>query len=109
MKHVLECSHITNTIMPTTMLELASFRNPHKLAFHSLYMLLLIAQFLQNCVQEVYPLQTSKPNLSSTMSDVYLRNIAVLSAESLHVEATDLEALVDQFNPRHYYKKRCLA
>jgi len=49
-----------------------------------------------------------KTHLRSTMCDVRLSNIAILSIESSRAESLNLDAFVDEFDSRHQNRKLAL-
>jgi len=92
-------------VVPCTMLELAIFLEPYKLAFQVLYRLVCIALTLPvssaSCERSFSAMKLIKSHLRSTMCDSRLSNIAVLSVESSRAESLSLDAFVDEFDARH--------
>jgi hypothetical protein len=95
-----------------TMLELACFLQPYKLAFHQVYRLLNIALVLPvtsaACERSFSAMKLIKSYLRSTMCDTRLSNIAVLSVESRRAELLSLDNFVDEFDSRHDNRKLAL-
>ena len=82
-------------LKPLTMLELANFLQPYKLAFNELYRLLNIAIVLPvtsaSCEQSFSAMKLIKSCIRSTMSDTRVSNIGVLSIESRRAEVLSLD------------------
>ena len=97
---------------PTTLLELAKFLEPYKLAYHEIYRLLCIAITLPvssaSCECSFSRMKLIKTHLRSTMCDAKLSNIAILSFESVRAEYLNLDAFVDEFDARHQNRKLAL-
>ena len=95
-----------------TLLDLACFLQPYKLAFHQLYRLLTIAIVLPvtsaACERSFSALKLIKSYLRNTMCDSRLSNIAVLSVESRRAELLNLDNFVDEFDARHNNRKLAL-
>lgn len=95
-----------------TLVDLACFLQPYKLAFHHLYRLLSIAIVLPvtsaGCERSFSALKLIKSYLRSTMCDSRLSNIGVLSVESRRAELLNLDNFVDEFDARHHNRKLML-
>ena len=95
-----------------TMLDLACFLEPYKLAFHEIYRLLNIAIVLPvttaACERSFSALKLIKTYLRSTMSDIRLSSLAMLSIESVRAESIDMNAFVDEFDSTHGNRKLAL-
>src|SRR6476469_1948064 len=78
-----------------TLVDLACFLQPYKLAFHHLYRLLSIAIVLPvtsaGCERSFSALKLIKSYLRSTMCDSRLSNVGVLSVESRRAELLNLD------------------
>lgn len=108
---LLQRSGTCTTNMSTTV-DLACFLEPYKLAFHELYRLLNIAIVLPvtsaACERSFSTLKLIKTYLRSTMSDVRLSSLAMLSIESVRAESINMDAFVDEFDSRHNNRKLAL-
>ena len=97
LKRLIERSKAANDVVPNTLLDLAKFLEPYKLAFAELYNLLFIALTLPvssaTSERSFSALKLIKTHLRSTMCDVRLSNIAILSIESSRAESLSLDAL----------------
>lgn len=96
----------------TTMIDLACFLEPYKLAFHEIYRLLNIAIVLPvtsaACERSFSALKLIKTYLRSTMSDIRLSSLALLSIECVRAESINMDAFVDEFDSRHDNRKLAL-
>ena len=112
LKRLIERSKAANNVVSNILLDLAKFLEPYKLAFAELYNLLCIALTLPvssaTCERSFSALKLIKTHLRSTMCDVRLSNIAVLSIESSRAESLSLDAFVDEFDARHQNRKLAL-
>ena len=86
----------------TTMIDLACFPEPYKLAFHEIYRLLNIAIVLSvasaACERSFSAMKLIK---TSTMSDIRLSSLALLSIECVRAESINMDTFVDEFDSRH--------
>src|SRR6218665_1873631 len=96
----------------TTMIDLACFLEPYKLAFHEIYRLLNIAIVLPvtsaACERSFSALKLIKTYLRSTMSDIRLSSLALLSIECVRAESINMDAFVHEFDSRHDNRKLAL-
>lgn len=96
----------------TTMIDLACFLEPYKLAFHEIYRLLNIAIVLPvtsaACERSFSALKLIKTYLRSTMSDIRLSSLALLSIECVRAESINMDAFMDEFDSRHDNRKLAL-
>ena len=96
-----------------TMLKLAIFLYPYQLAFHELYRLVHIAHVLPvstaSCERSFSAMKLIKSYLRSTMCDGRLSSIAlILSIESAHAEAINLNKFIEEFDLKHGNEKLAL-
>ena len=95
-----------------SLVSLASFLEPYRMAFHELYKLITIALVIPvtsaSCERTFSALKLIKTHLRNTMSDERLSNIAVLSIEATRAESIDLDEFVDEFDARHNNRKLAL-
>jgi hypothetical protein len=96
----------------TSLLCLAQFLEPYRLAFHEIFRLVKIALVLPvssaACERSFSALKLIKTHLRSTMSDIRLGNISILSVESRRANCIDLNAFVDEFDSNHCNRKLLL-
>jgi len=112
LRRLIERTTDNNDLVPCTMLELAKFLEPYKLAFQEMYRLVCIALTLPvssaSCEHSFSAMKLIKSHLRSTMCDSRLSNIAVLSIESARAESLSLDAFVDEFDSKHQNRKLAL-
>jgi len=98
LRRLIESTTENNDVVPCTMLELAQFLEPYKLAFQEMYRLVCIALTLPvssaSCEHSFSAMKLIKSHLRSTMCDSRWSNIAVLSIESARAESLSLDAFV---------------
>src|SRR6218665_2533868 len=104
--------HVHCATSMITMIDLACFLEPYKLAFHEIYRLLNIASVLPvtsaACERSFSALKLIKTYLRSTMSDIRLSSLALLSIECVRAESINMDAFVDEFDSRHDNRKLAL-
>lgn len=112
LKRLLQRTEQNTNRQLTSMLDLARFLEPYKLAFAELYRLVSIALVLPvtsaACERSFSALKVIKNYLRSSMCDSRLSNLAVLSVELARAKAIDFDAFVDEFDSRHQNRKLAL-
>ena len=112
LKRLLERSKADKAEAPSTVLELANFLEPYKMAFMELHRLLIIALVLPvssaSCERTFSSMKLIKSHLRTTMCDSRLSNLAVLSVESARAESLNLDVFVDEFDSKHQNRKLAL-
>lgn len=112
LKRLLERTEAKTPLNLETMLDLARFLEPFKLAFQEIFKLLNIALVLPvssaACERSFSALKLIKTHLRSTMCDSRLTSIAVLSVERVRALGLNLDDFVDEFDARHDNRKLAL-
>lgn len=112
LKRLLERTEQKTPLNLATLLDLARFLEPFKLAFQEIFKLLNIALVLPVSSaafeRSFSALKLIKTHLRSTMCDSRLTSIAVLSVERVRAFALNLNDFVDEFDARHENRKLAL-
>lgn len=102
----------TNVAKPTSLMSLAVFLEPYKLAFQAISLLLTIALVVPvssaSCERSFSALKLIKTYIRSTMANDRLSSIALLSIESYRAQNIDFSAFVDEFDSKHHNRKLLL-